>query len=90
MSDELAGLKAIQRAIWTAGDYDAIAELFWEVGAVVAETAAIEPGMKVLDVATGTGNAAIRAAAGGCGGRRPGPHARALRPPPAGARRSPA
>ena len=65
MSDEIAGLKAIQRAIWTAGDYDAIAELFWDVGAVVAEAAAIGPGMQVLDVATGTGNAAIRAAAAG-------------------------
>ncbi len=65
MSDELAGLKAIQRAIWSAGDYDAIAELFWDVGAAVAEAAAIEPGMRVLDVATGTGNAAIRAAAAG-------------------------
>jgi ubiquinone/menaquinone biosynthesis C-methylase UbiE len=65
MSDELAGLKAIQRAIWSAGDYDAIAELFWDVGEVVAEAAAIAPGMKVLDVATGTGNAAIRAAAAG-------------------------
>ncbi len=65
MSDELAGLKAIQRAVWSAGDYDSIAELFWEVGAVVAETAAIEPGMKVLDVATGTGNVAIRAAGAG-------------------------
>jgi SAM-dependent methyltransferase len=65
MSDQLAGLKAIQRAIWTAGDYDSIAELFWNVGAVVAETAAIEPGMKVLDVATGTGNAAIQAAQAG-------------------------
>lgn len=65
MGDQLAGLKAIQRAIWTAGDYDSIAELFWDVGAVVAETAAIEPGMKVLDVATGTGNAAIRAAQAG-------------------------
>ena len=65
MSDELAGLTAIQRAIWTAGDYDAIAELFWDVGAVVAEAAAMGPDMKVLDVATGTGNAAIRAAAAG-------------------------
>ncbi len=65
MDDELAGLKAIQRAVWTAGDYDSVAELFWEVGAVVAETAAIESGMTVLDVATGTGNAAIRAAAAG-------------------------
>jgi ubiquinone/menaquinone biosynthesis C-methylase UbiE len=65
MSDELAGLKALQRAIWSAGDYDAIAELFWDVGEVVAGAAAIEPGMKVLDVATGTGNAAIRAAEAG-------------------------
>jgi SAM-dependent methyltransferase len=65
MSDELAGLKAVQRAIWSAGDYDAIAELFWDVGAVVAEAASIETGMKVLDVATGTGNAAIRAAVAG-------------------------
>ena len=65
MSDEAAALKALQRAIWSAGDYDAIAELFWDVGAVVAEAAAIEPGMRVLDVATGTGNAAIRAAEAG-------------------------
>jgi ubiquinone/menaquinone biosynthesis C-methylase UbiE len=65
MSEELAGLKAIQRAIWTAGDYDSVAELFWEVGAVVAESSAIAAGMKVLDVATGTGNAAIRAAEAG-------------------------
>jgi ubiquinone/menaquinone biosynthesis C-methylase UbiE len=65
MSDHAAAVKALQRAIWSAGDYDAIAELFWDVGAVVAEAAAIEPGMQVLDVATGTGNAAIRAAEAG-------------------------
>jgi len=65
MNDRLAGLKTLQRAIWSAGDYDAIAELFWDVGAVVAEAAGIEPGMRVLDVATGTGNAAIRAAEAG-------------------------
>ena len=65
MSDELAGLKALQRVIWSAGDDDAIAELFWDVGAVVADAAAIEAGMTVLDVATGTGNAAIRAAEAG-------------------------
>jgi len=65
MNDEVAGFKARQRAVWSAGDYDSVAELFWAVGAVVSETAAIEPGMKVLDVATGTGNAAIRAAEAG-------------------------
>jgi len=65
VSDDTAALKALQRAIWSAGDYDSIAELFWDVGAVVAASAAIEPGMRVLDVATGTGNAAIRAAEAG-------------------------
>jgi SAM-dependent methyltransferase len=65
MSEELAGLKALQRAIWTAGDYDSVAELFWEVGAVVVESSAIAPGITVLDVATGTGNAALRAAEAG-------------------------
>jgi SAM-dependent methyltransferase len=58
-------VKARQRAMWSVGDYDAIATLFWEVGAVVVEAAEIEPGMTVLDVATGTGNAAIRAAEAG-------------------------
>lgn len=65
MNDEVAGFKARQRAVWSAGDYDSVAEMFWAVGAVVAETAAIEPGMKVLDVATGTGNVAIPAAEAG-------------------------
>jgi cyclopropane fatty-acyl-phospholipid synthase-like methyltransferase len=65
MNDEVAGFKARQRAVWSAGDYDSVAEMFWAVGAVVAETAAIEPGMKVLDVATGTGGAAIPAAEAG-------------------------
>jgi SAM-dependent methyltransferase len=58
-------VKARQRAMWSVGDYDAIATLFWDVGAAVVEAARIEPGMAVLDVATGTGNAAIRAAQAG-------------------------
>ncbi|MEA2155203.1 MAG: hypothetical protein QOE11_1343, partial [Solirubrobacteraceae bacterium] len=58
-------LKARQRAMWSAGNYDFIAQFIWEVGAVVAETAQIEPGMAVLDVATGSGNAAIPAAQAG-------------------------
>ena len=54
-----------ERALWAAGDPDAIAELTWDVGAVVAGTVAIEAGMKVLDVGTGTGSVAIRAAQAG-------------------------
>jgi len=65
MSTELADLKSRNRAMWAAADYDEIATQQWEVGAVVVEAATIEPGMKVLDVATGTGNAAIQAAQAG-------------------------
>ncbi|HEV7808362.1 MAG TPA: methyltransferase domain-containing protein [Solirubrobacteraceae bacterium] len=57
--------QAAGRALWAAGDPDAIAELSWEVGAVVAGTVPIDAGMKVLDVGTGTGSVAIRAAAAG-------------------------
>lgn len=62
---EVEEFKARQRAMWSAGDYDRIASLIWPVGEVVVDAAAIEPGMDVLDVAAGTGNAAIRAAAKG-------------------------
>ena len=66
MSSKQTDLNAAQDAAkFAAGDYDAIAELVWEVGALVASAVSIEPGMRVLDVATGTGNAAIRAAQAG-------------------------
>ena len=59
MSNELAGPTAIRRASWSSGSYDTSAELVGEVEAVVAEAAAIGPGMDVLDIATGTGDEAI-------------------------------
>jgi SAM-dependent methyltransferase len=65
MSSELTDLEAADRALWAGGDYDQIAEHCWEVGAVVVNAVAIEAGIKVLDVATGTGSVAIRAAAKG-------------------------
>jgi ubiquinone/menaquinone biosynthesis C-methylase UbiE len=65
MSSDLTDLQAADRALWAAGNYDAIAELFWEAGAVVAGATSIDAGMKVLDVGTGTGSAAIRAAQAG-------------------------
>ena len=58
-------VKQRQRAIWSAGDYRTIGGLLAPVGEVVARTAAIEPGMKVLDVAAGSGNVAIPAAQAG-------------------------
>ncbi len=63
---ELEQLKAAHRVTWAAGDYDAVAQAFVrEVGATAVAAAAITPGEDVLDVAAGSGNAAIPAAAAG-------------------------
>jgi ubiquinone/menaquinone biosynthesis C-methylase UbiE len=54
------------RAVWRLGDYHRFArEQMWEVGPVVVEACGISPGQRVLDVAAGTGNVAIRAAEAG-------------------------
>jgi len=54
------------RASWAAGDYPAIAQRqLWPVGERIVHRAAVAPGEDVLDVACGTGNAALRAAQAG-------------------------
>ena len=59
-------LKARHRAMWAAGDYPAVAgELIPELGPELVAACAVGPGQRVLDVAAGTGNAAIPAAATG-------------------------
>lgn len=60
-----AELKQRARATWSAGDYDAIVKRIWSAGADVVGRVGINPGDDVLDVACGTGNAAIRAAQAG-------------------------
>ena len=51
---------------WAAGDYAAVAELIDDAPPRdLLARAQIEPGLEVLDVATGTGNVAIKAAAAG-------------------------
>src|ERR1700759_2488156 len=59
-------LKAKHRAMWAFGDYPAVAtDLVSELGPVLVEACQIRPGDRVLDVAAGTGNAAIPAAEAG-------------------------
>ncbi len=59
-------LKARHRAMWALGDYPTLAdEVIPDLGAVLAGACGAGPGDRVLDVAAGTGNAAIPAALAG-------------------------
>ena len=58
--------KAAARSMWALGDYHRFAtQLVWEVGPVLVDSCGIRSGARVLDVAAGTGNVAIRAAQAG-------------------------
>ena len=69
ISAEPAGLaetKQFTRATWAAGDFGEIARRgLWEVGKRIVQSVGIGKNERVLDVACGTGNAAIRAAQAG-------------------------
>lgn len=55
--------RARTRATWAAGDWDGFSKLITQVGALVLERSELKPGMKLLDVGTGSGgNIAIPAA----------------------------
>ena len=57
---------AMQRSIWALGDYHRFAKhTVWGFGPVLVEACGISAGQRVLDVAAGTGNVAIRAAQAG-------------------------
>jgi SAM-dependent methyltransferase len=62
----VAELKRVHRAIWAAGDYASVAEVIDEAPPRdLLARADVKPDHEVLDVATGTGNIAIRTAAAG-------------------------
>jgi SAM-dependent methyltransferase len=62
----VADLKRTHRATWAAGDYAAVAEHVDEIPPRdLLARVDLKPGLEVLDVAAGTGNVAIRAAAAG-------------------------
>lgn len=59
-------LKAKHRALWASGDYPAVAvDLIPSLGPRLVEVCRVGPGQRVLDVAAGSGNAAIPAAEAG-------------------------
>jgi len=59
---DIAMMKQQARATWAAGDFDAVVPFIWEAGTVAAEASGSGPGDRVLDIAAGSGNAAIQAA----------------------------
>lgn len=65
-SDADRVLKDKHRAMWALGDYPAVAvDLVSGLGRALAEACHVGPGDRVLDVAAGSGNAAIPAARAG-------------------------
>jgi ubiquinone/menaquinone biosynthesis C-methylase UbiE len=63
---DLAAVKAKQRKMWASGDYSAVAARIAVMAEDMVQAAGLRAGERVLDVATGSGNAAIAAARNGC------------------------
>jgi SAM-dependent methyltransferase len=63
MSSVLSEVKTRHRAMWASGDYASMVETFLlPLGPRLVEAAGIRPGMRVLDIAAGSGNASLPAA----------------------------
>ena len=63
---DLAQVKRRQQQMWASGDFHAIAMLIQPVAEALCSAVDLQAGWRVLDVATGSGNAAIAAARCGC------------------------
>jgi ubiquinone/menaquinone biosynthesis C-methylase UbiE len=63
---DLEALKARQQATWASGNYSAVATRIANIAERLVDAADLHAGWRVLDVATGDGNAAIAAARRGC------------------------
>jgi SAM-dependent methyltransferase len=64
-TDAVAALKRVHRDTWADGDYPAVAELIDDTPPAAVLDAVDVAGRRLLDVATGSGNLAIKAAAAG-------------------------
>jgi ubiquinone/menaquinone biosynthesis C-methylase UbiE len=63
---DLAAVKKRQQATWACGNFSVVAARIIFQAEHLCETADVQAGWRVLDVATGSGNAAIAAARRGC------------------------
>lgn len=63
---DLAAVKQRQQATWASGDFAVVAARIIFQAEHLCETADLQAGWRVLDVATGSGNAALAAARRGC------------------------
>jgi 2-polyprenyl-3-methyl-5-hydroxy-6-metoxy-1,4-benzoquinol methylase len=61
-TDPLDAVKARQQAMWASGDFSQIGARMQIVGETLCEAADLRAGERVLDVAAGSGNAALAAA----------------------------
>lgn len=63
---DFAAIKQRQQATWASGDFSVVAARIVYHAEQLCETADLQAGWRVLDVATGSGNAALAAARRGC------------------------
>jgi SAM-dependent methyltransferase len=63
---DFAAIKQRQQQTWASGDFSVVAARIVLVAEQLCDTADLQAGWRVLDVATGSGNAAIAAARLGC------------------------
>lgn len=62
MAPDYEAIRERTRAVWSMGDYSRIAPLTMPAAQALVDACAVSAGQEVLDVATGSGNAAILAA----------------------------
>lgn len=63
---DYSAVKKRQQATWASGDFSIVAARILFQAELLCETADLQAGWRVLDVATGSGNAALAAARRGC------------------------
>ena len=63
---DFSAVKQRQQATWASGDFSVVAARIVYQAEQLCETADLQAGWRVLDVATGSGNAALAAARRGC------------------------